>query len=467
MKFTDKVYRASPYFFKVCFLNIIGYLNRSKRYTQSFEKYLTEYKTLWKSDLNTLEDYREAQLEKLLLECFNHSKWYRNKMLEIGITDCMIKKKPMETLKSIPILTKKERKENTLEIENHSRKTISSGYSSGTSGSPTLNFLDKESTERSFALWKRFHWTIGLKKDDRHIRLSGRILIDPDKTSSPFWIFNRSENQLLMSVYHMTEINLKFYISKIDSFKPIYLDGYPSAIYILAHYINENNITLKHRIRAIAVTAETLYEHQRIAIQKAFNCPVYNQYASSEGSPFITECKHGKLHINTDSGIFEILDDKNQEVKPGEIGRLVVTSFRNLKTPLLRYDIGDKVLKSHAESACECLCKMPTVQNILGRDDDVLWTHEKGYVGRMGTAYKGLEGIIKSQILQQTPQLIVVNMIINNDFKSSTKEEFIRNLKDRLGNKIHVQIKFVDEIPLGPNGKFVAVKRNFNLDDRT
>ena len=59
---------------------------------------------------------------------------------------------------------------------------------------------------------------------------------------------------------------------------------------------------------AITTTAETLYDYQRSIIQEFFQCKVYNQYASSEGSPFITECKSGSLHVNMDSGIFEFLN---------------------------------------------------------------------------------------------------------------------------------------------------------------
>lgn len=466
MKITDKIYRQSPYFFKVIFLNLVGYLNKRKRYGHEYSEYLKEYKFLWTSELHTIENFRAEQLKILLLESLNYSDWYRSIKEKNGISDTMVKKDPFEILNKMPILSKSDRKENTLSIENKSRKTTSSGYSSGTSGSPTLNFMDEESTERSFALWKRFHWSIGIKENDRHIRLSGRILIDPKKRKPPFWIYNRAENQLLMSVYHMTDSNLKHYVSKIENFKPVYLDGYPSALNILAQYITDNNIKINHKVKAIAVTAETLYDHQRRTIEKAFNCHVYNQYASSEGSPFITECQEGNLHINIDSGIFEIMNEHGEEVKPGEIGKLVVTSFRNFKTPLIRYDIGDKVLKSNSNIPCRCGCKMPMVESILGREDDVLWTFEKGYVGRMGTAYKGLKGVVKSQIIQQDPKSITVNMIVGTDFNRDTENEFKKNLKDRLGDKIQIQVNFVDEIPLGPNGKFVAVKRNFQLDKR-
>lgn len=465
MNLKDKIYRKSPYFLKVLLLNFIGLQNKKQRYTKDFEKYLEDYKNLWEADLIKVEEFRDKELKNLLLESLNHSKWYRSIKEEKGITDDMIHQQPIQVLKKMPILSKNDRKEKTLLLENTSRITRAIGYTSGTSGSPTMNLLDKESIEKSFALWKRFHWSLGIKPNDKHIRFSGRILIDPQKKTPPFWIYNRPENQLLMSTYHLTEINMDSYISKIKKFKPVYIDGYPSAIYILAQHINKKNIEFNHNLKGIAVTAETLYEHQRTEIEKAFNCNVFNQYASSEGSPFITECKMGNLHINIDSGIFEILDENNNEAEPGTIGRLVVTSFRNLKTPLIRYDIKDSVLKGKNNIKCACGCQMPIVDQIIGREDDILWTKEKGYVGRMDTAYKGLQGISRGQILQESPNSLVVNIEVDKSFKQTTIEEFTNNLKDRLGSNINICINIVDEIPLGPNGKFIAVKRNFEMEN--
>ena len=352
MKASEKLYRKSPYFLKVLFLNAIGFLNKRLRYSDNFKRYFEEYKVLWNANSETLDTFQSEQLKKLLLESHSSSEWYQKIMRENGISQKMIENDPFEALAKMPILTKSDRKENPTKIAVKHRETNAKGYTSGTSGSPTVNFMDKESIERSFALWKRFHWTLGIQKNDRHIRLSGRLIIKPERNSPPFWIYNHPEHQLLMSTYHLKQEFLRHYVKKIDTFKPVYLDGYPSAVFVLAKYINENSIVIKNTPKAIAVTAETLYDYQKAEIEKAFKCKVFNQYASSEGSPFITACKEGNLHVNIDSGVFEFLDRNNTPSKPGEVGRMIVTSFRNLKTPLIRYDIGDTVLLNKSDTPC-------------------------------------------------------------------------------------------------------------------
>ena len=267
-----------------------------------------------------------------------------------------------------------------------------------------------------------------------------------------------------MSTYHLSDKNFIHYVNKIKKYKPELLDGYPSAIYLIARYINKNSIKLDFKPKAIAVTAETLYDYQRLEIEKAFNCKVYNQYASSEGSPFITECIKGNLHLNTDSGVFEFINMKGEMAMPGDIAQLVVTSFRNLKTPLIRYNIEDTILLPKKIINCSCGCNMPIIEKIIGREDDILWTKEKGYVGRMDTAYKGLIGITKSQIIQTSPTNIVVNNIVDDNYSKVVEKNLIHNLKERLGHNINYKINIVKTIPLGANGKFDAVKREFKID---
>ncbi len=463
-KFQENVYNKLPYPFKYILLNIKAFQNTKQRYTQEFDTYLKEYINLWNADEEVIKEYQKERLILLLSEVYQYSKWYAGKMKDLRITLKSIKEAPYDVLKKMPVLKKAERKTNADLLVNINRKTDGVGYTSGTSGSPTINYLDSESINRSFALWRRFHHTIGLNtKKVRQVRFSGRLMVRPDAKKPPFWVYNYFERQLLMSTYHLTEENLIHYVKKLNRFKPILLDGYPSAIYILSRFINENSIVLNFTPKAIAVTAETLYDYQRLEIEKAFNCHVFNQYASSEGSPFITECTQGNLHLNLDSGVFEFINTNGEKAKSGDVAQLVVTSFTNLKTPLVRYNIEDTVLLCEEDKKCTCGCTMPIIEKLTGREDDILWTEEKGYVGRMDTAYKGLEGIVKSQIIQENPQEITVNLIADKKFDNKMKSNFVHNLKTRLGENISYTINIVEDIPLGPNGKFDAVKRNFKI----
>jgi phenylacetate-CoA ligase len=462
----EKLYHKLPYPLKVAGLNLRALINYKKRFSKQFYFYLNEYNNLWFADIELIKKHQKEQLKTLLLECYHHSKWYKTILDRVGVSKSDIERDPFSVLEKLPLLQKNERKEFVDDIinQNIERKTVSIGFTSGTTGSPTKDYLDAESLYRSFALWKRFHNMIGISKTVKQIRFSGRLIVNPKTTNPPFWIYNFFEKQLFMSSYHLKESNLPSYIKKIKQFKPKLIDGYPSSIYVIAKYINTHNIKLNFKLKAIAVTAETLYDYQRLEIETAFSCQVFNQYASSEGSPFITECTSGNLHINLDSGVFEFMNLKGSPAKAGEVAQLVVTSFRNLKTPLIRYNIGDTVLLPEHDSVCPCGCKMPLVEKITGREDDILWTEEKGFIGRMDTAYKGLEGIVKSQIIQNTPKDFVINNMVDSKYSQLIEKKLLHNLKERLGNHANFKINIVEDIPLGANGKFDAVKRNFKIN---
>ena len=59
-----------------------------------------------------------------------------------------------------------------------------------------------------------------------------------------FWRYNEPLNQLLFSAYHADGENLKYYVQKLNDFKPETLDGFPTVLHRISKYILENNIKL-------------------------------------------------------------------------------------------------------------------------------------------------------------------------------------------------------------------------------
>jgi phenylacetate-CoA ligase len=462
----SKIYQKAPYPLQVLICSYVGLRNRINRFSGSFKDYYENLKKLWYAELPQVYQYQRSNLEELLIEAVTYSPWYREKAAENNITIEDIKTDPYAALYKFPTLSKEERREFPDKLSNTKpgRETHNKGYTSGTSGSPTISLWDKESTYLSFAQRERYYTIIGLpERKLKNVRFSGRILVSPFRRKPPFWVYNFIEKQLLMSTYHMTDENLAHYVKKLNRFKPEFFEGYPSAIYILAKYIKKEKLSINFNLLAISTTAETLFEYQREIIEEVFKCKVFNFYASSEGGPLITECKKGNLHLNLDTGIFEFHKPKGAIEDGRNIAELVVTSLRQYKIPLIRYAIKDIVELQDEGTSCDCGCKMPMVKRVIGREDDLLWTRERGFVGRMDTAYKGLEHIVKSQIVQKTPDLLEVYSIVDNNYNKKMEEAFHKNLHERLGNNIAIRFYYVDDIPLGKAGKFVAVKREFPL----
>ena len=193
-------------------------------------------------------------------------------------------------------------------------------------------------------------------------------------------------------------------------------------------------------------------------IEKFFKAPMYNQYASSEGAPFIFECEQRNLHLELQSGVFEVLDDQDN---PTNSGRLITTSFTTLGTPLIRYDIGDSITLS--SNVCSCPNKNPLVKEILGRIDDYIYSPENGKInlGNVSNTLKDTKGIKKFQAIQDKLNEICIKVEVDNTIYDNKIEAiFIRNWRDRVGERMKIDIDYVNEIQVEKSGKFRFVKNN-------
>jgi phenylacetate-CoA ligase len=107
--------------------------------------------------------------------------------------------------------------------------------------------------------------------------------------------------------------------------------------------------------------------------------------------------------------------------------------------------------------SCACGRSSAIVESIEGRIDDVIVTPSGRHVGRLDPAFKGVTGILESQILQTGHDHIVVR-IIAPDRALVDSSTLVDNLTERLGTDVRITIEFVDTIAKEANGKFRAVK---------
>src|SRR5699024_9559098 len=141
----------------------------------------------------------------------------------------------------------------------------------------------------------------------RKATFSGKPLVPPRQTRNVYWRFNWATKQILYSTFHLSESTIQHYVDHLNKIKPVALDGFITSLTDIASFIERNSLTLDFQPLAIFPTAETVTPGNRDLLERVFNCRVYDQYASSEGAPFITECSLGSLHIEMSSGFFENL----------------------------------------------------------------------------------------------------------------------------------------------------------------
>ena len=74
-------------------------------------------------------------------------------------------------------------------------------------------------------------------------------------------------------------------------FKCEYIVGFPSSVYRICKFCESQEIKFNGDVKVFFPTAETVTPEHRKVISRFFKCDIKDQYASSEGAPFIFECR--------------------------------------------------------------------------------------------------------------------------------------------------------------------------------
>ncbi|MFT4194737.1 MAG: phenylacetate--CoA ligase family protein, partial [Ottowia sp.] len=122
--------------------------------------------------------------------------------------------------------------------------------------------------------------------------------------------------------------------------------------------------------RCVLTGGERLGAAVRARVAEALGAPVRSSYGASEFLPLAWECAHGHLHVNEDWALLEPVDRHHRPVPPGQLAHTVLlTNLANLVQPLIRYDLGDKLVV--LPGRCACGSAMARIE-VEGRRDDVL-----------------------------------------------------------------------------------------------
>lgn len=396
-------------------------------------------------------DYQLQKLNELLAFSKSNSVFYNER-----ISDSLLPLSNVSELRNIDFLTKEDIRSNINEIVTSSKESLSPAFTGGTTGKSLNVYNYYDDLQRRMAFLDYFKERHGVIKGMRRASFTGKNLVPLEQKKKNYWRYNRPLNQLLFSSFHLTQENIPYYVNALNKFKPESLDGFPSVMLIIAKYIIKNNIVLNFKPIAIFPTAETISDNDKETIEKAFNAKVRNQYASSEGAPFITECENGSLHLDIMTGVFERLDSNKS------VSEIVVSSFETKGTPLVRYKIGDSL--EFSEEKCDCGYDTPIVRRILGRSMDFLYSVDRGKISsaNISNTIKNLpNSVISVQFVQNSKTEIDILLIVDKKlFKIEHEEDILEELKIRLGSNMKFEIKYLENIVVEKSGKFRMVKNN-------
>lgn len=444
------IYNKCPIFIQNILTTLQGYKLKKHRFGKHYYEYLRELEARDYTDDKFLRAYQNERVKELVSYAYNNSPFYKEFYKDIDIDTI----NGVEDLKKLPVLPKEVVRQN---IEKMYTIPLNSGTVSNTSGttgkSMTFVYEEKDHQRRLAYLdhFKKQHGFEHMKM--KRASFNSSKIIPPGQKKKIFWRDNKAIRQRIFSGYHCKGENLKYYVDGLNQYKPDSLDGYPSAMYEVARYILDNNVKLSFTPIAIFPTAEALLPHYREAIEKAFNCKVYDQYASSEGAPFITECSCGKLHCCTDTGVIEV--DENND--------MLVTCFETHGTPLIRYKIGDSVEFDTESCSCKCKSSLPIIKSIKGRNADFIYSPQTGKFTSvfLSLVSQDFKNCVKNmQFIQSDINSVDIYVIATEIYTDDMDDIITQKLRYSLGSEIKLRIHHTDTLQKDNSGKFRFIINN-------
>lgn len=446
MSIKDKIFKRSPLFIQntaIAVFNTYQYKLRHGGKYKQFRDYYAQADSLSESQL-----YREIEAKKKSFFSYvkTHSEWYKNYNFE--------------HFNSLPILEKTDIINNLSKIKTVSEKEGLVSLTGGTTGASMKVIYTKFDMQERFAILDHFRAQHGYELGKRTAWFSGKNLVTEADINKDICSHYDFINKIrFYSTFHINSSNFDAYWESLNKFSPEFIVGFPSSVYELCQIADSRGLRLNKKVKAFFPTAETVLSEHREVISRVLGCKLVDQYASSEGAPFILECEAGNMHIHPLTGIFEVVDE---DMQPAQEGEILVTSFITHGTPLIRYRIGDRIKLSSSDKICKCGSIFPLVEKIEGRSTDYILSpkHGKVNLGNISNSTKNINGIIKFQVIQDTPETVQVLIVTSQDFNYSEKTKFIAALTERLGSQLEITTKIVDDIPTEKSGKFRIVKNN-------
>ena len=235
---------------------------------------------------------------------------------------------------------------------------------------------------------------------------------------------------------------------------PEYLLTYPSNLHALAEFFLEKGLKL-NKLKEVRALGETLGSNVRSLCQQAWNVQLVDMYTAQEVGYIALQCPKDEniYHIQAENLFVEVVDDGGDVCKPGEIGRVLVTTLHNFAMPLIRYEIGD-----YAEVGRPCSCgrALPVLNRIMGRRRNMLMLPSggKSWPSFGMSMWVDTLPVKQFQFVQKSLDLIEARLVTGRQFSKEEERNFTDILQNNLGHPFKINIVYLDTISRSKGGKF-------------
>ncbi len=402
-----------------------------------------------------IEALQRRQLESLIRHAAREVPFYRNRLA--GLAALSPGDLTFEAWRRLPVLERAEIQERAADLvarglpREHGRRL---GYvTSGSVGRPirvqgtVLGQQYRRAVKLRSSLWHGRDFAGKLAVIQRLNDAIRRSMAAPGKLN---WAVGHETGPM---IHRDIEGAIDDHLDWLAECNPDYLLTYTTFARELARRAAERKCAVPG-LRAVETMGEVMTPEVREAVRRAWDVPVVDMYAAQEVGPIALQCPSSEhYHVQAETILVEVVDDDGRPVPPGGEGRVVVTPLHNFAMPLLRYAIGDHAVMGEP---CACGRGLPVLDRILGRTRNmvVLPSGERAWARISGTPFIEIAPLRQIQIVQRSLETVDVNLVAIRPLDAVEERRLRGVLTEALGHPFVFRLRYVDEIPRSPGGKF-------------
>jgi phenylacetate-CoA ligase len=393
---------------------------------------------------DSIREYQFLQLKQILLYSYRNVPFYKELFKKAGFDPQ--KFSAYEQIEKIPVLTRE------IILKNHdklkSTDKIKNGYyigsTGGSTGFPMKFLLDYDSVFKENAFIYYYRKKLGYDFCDRIVTFRQSEIV------SNLWRFNPMYNEMMFYPVKISRNTITNYVKKLNEYKPVYLNGYLSAIWYFARLIKEFQIKLTIKLKGIFLISENIDDQQRKFVEQFFNVKTSTFYGHSERSVIAEEIIPGRYRFDPYYGYTEYIKYKSENYT------IIGTGFLNHTMPLIRYQTDDTCYRDGSYFSIEG--KRSSTIGLYGHNNEFIG------VTSLELDDQAFSKILTYQFIQNKAGEADLLIIVNKDFEMSEFPMIMKMINRLTKGFLDINIRIVDNLILSPRGKYQPIISNIAKD---
>lgn len=338
------------------------------------------------------------------------------------------------------------------------RKRLSPSKTGGSTGKPLVVYKSKDVHFEVLA-WRALSWYgVGPWMNEAIVHRRVPTTFREKLINRAMWWPTK---RAYLSATKISNDEISRFVKEIMSKKIRWVVGYCGSLEYVADYILSNSIEISS-VKLVWSTSSPLTKIVRDKLERAFGCPVMDQYGCCEmGNIAVQKPNEDCLTVNNDYVWVDIVNG-NQSAAKGELGDICITDLNTFEFPLIKYRLGDRsrLLKECVESE-DGFQKIAFVQ---GRTSDMLYLPNGDVVDGsfLTTICDNYSAHISCYQIHQAEDYNVVFKVVPKNSDSS-HIVIINNIADDfrslVKNSIEIKVEITETI------EDFAGKRKFIISD--